>query len=440
MFTIYNATFVTMDDSQPHIVDGAMVVDQGTIIEIGRSDEIQKQGELIDMQGKLVMPGLINTHTHTHSSIFRNLGDDRKLMDWLENAMWPMEKVLTEEIAYDATSLSCLEFIRGGITTYADQFYFANEIAYAAQDSGLRCFLAATVFENGCAETSNTLERAVNFIEKWSGREKDTLVYPCIGPHAPYSVSEEQFHDIVEIAKEYKLLIHIHISETADENRSIQEKYQVNPTQWLDSLGVLEQRVLAAHSIHLSEQDLEIYQRNQVAVSYNPVSNLKLVSGDMPIEKMLERDILVSIGTDGAQSNNSMDLLQDIKIGTLIQKQKMNSATFLKAKECVKMMTINGAKALGMENEIGSLEVGKKADFIAFDIKSVRMVPLHRDNLENLYATIVYSATGADVADTVVNGRWLMKNKEVLSMNEVDILARGQKASEYLVQESKKYL
>ncbi len=440
MYTIYNATFVTMDNSQPHIVDGAMVVDQGVIIEIGSSQEIEKQGELIDMQGKLVIPGLINTHTHTHSSIFRNLGDDMKLMDWLQNAMWPMEKALTEELAYDATSLSCLEFIRSGITTYADQFYFANEIAYAAQDSGLRCFLAATIFENGCAEGDDTLGRAINFVEKWSGREKDTLVYPCLGPHAPYSVSEEQFRKIVEIAEKNNLLIHTHISETTDENNTIQEKYHMTPTQWLESLGVFSQRVLAAHSIHLSEEDLEIYKRNEVAVSYNPVSNLKLVSGDMPIEKMLERDILVSIGTDGAQSNNSMDLLQDIKFGTLIQKQKLNSATFLNAEECVKMMTINGAKALGMENEIGSLEVGKKADFIAFDTKSIRMVPLHKDNLTNLYATIVYSATGADVSDTVVNGKWLMKNKEVISMNEIDVLTRGQKGSEYLVQESKKYL
>lgn len=438
MFTIYNATILTMNSDQTYYQDGAMTIENGIITQIGDTKNIEIKGEAIDMKGKIVMPGLINTHTHSHSSIFRNLGDDMKLMDWLNFAMWPMEKALTADIAKDATALSCLEYLKNGITTYADQFYYANDIVYPAMESGLRCFLSATVFENPCAETDDTMAKAEEFIEKWIGREEETLIYPCFGPHAPYSVSAELYQRITEIALKHDVIVHTHISETEDENNMIKEKYGYSPTKWLDSIGVFKAKVIAAHSIHLSDEDIEIYRKNNVSVTYNPVSNLKLVSGNMPIEKM--DGITVSIGTDGAQSNNSMDLLQDIKIGTLIQKLKLSDATFLDAEKCMKMLTIDGAKALHMQDKIGSLEIGKYADFISLDTTSINLTPLHKDNLKNIYATIIYSALGTDVSDSVVNGKFVMRSKEVLSMDENDVLLRGQKASEYLVKESKKYL
>lgn len=428
-YTIYNATIVTIDLENTIYINGAMRIKNGIIEEIGNKLEVNFKGELIDMNGKIIMPGLINAHTHTHSPLFKNILDDMKLMQWLKEGLWPLERKITSQNAKNATECSCLEFIKNGITTYADQFFYADDIATVAQKSGLRCFLAATVLSDGCAESKNTVDTAENFIKKWIGKEDETLVYPCIGPHAPYSVTQSDWEKVVELAKKYNIIIHTHISETKDENEQIKNKYNLTPTQWLNTMNVFSQKVLAAHSIHLTEEDIKIYRDNNVSAVYNPVSNLKLTSGLMPIEKLFANGINVAIGTDGSQSNNSLDLLQDMKIGSLIQKQKLEDATFLDATQSVKMMTINGAKALGMEKQIGSLEVGKKADFISFNPNSINFKPIDFSNYKNIYSAIIYTAIGSDVEDTVVNGKWLMKNKNVLSLNEKEVLTKIQKDS-----------
>lgn len=432
LYTITNCTILTMNEQDDYYTDGTMIIEDGKIRAIGSRKDITPQGEVVDMGKRLVLPGLINTHTHSHSSIFRSLGDDIELMDWLHHAMWPTERHMNHEIAYAAARMSCLEYMRGGITTYADQFYFAEDVARAAMESGLRCFLAPSVFTNGTAETSDTFVAAESFIRSWIGKEQETHIYPCIGPHAPYSVDEDLFRKVNRLAEEYDLLIHIHISETRDENRQIMEQHGMTPTGWLHSMGVLDHKVLAAHSIHLSGQDMELYARHQVHASYNPVSNLKLVSGIMPMKEMKEAGIQISIGTDGSNSNNSMDLLRDLKTGTLIQKMKYEDATFLPAREALRMATIEGAKALYMEQETGSLEPGKRADIISLDTESPRMCPLYTKTAEQIYATVVYSACGADVKDTIVDGRWIMKDGSVLTFDEKDVRERAQEAGEYL--------
>lgn len=434
--TLKNCTILTMDGRDRHYADGRITIKDRIITAVGEAASVPEEGEAVDMKGRLVMPGLINTHTHSHSSIFRNTADDLSLMDWLKTAMWPMEKHLSPERAYAAARLSCLEYIRSGITCYADQFYFSKTVAEAAMTSGLRTFLAATVFTDPSPETADTLAAAADFAEKYHGRQDETLVYPCIGPHAPYSVEARLWKACVELSKQYNLLIHTHISETLDENRQIMEQTGMSPTRWLDSMGVLERPVLAAHSIHLDDSDLDLYARHNVAVSYNPVSNLKLVSGIMPMKRLLQKGILITLGTDGAQSNNSMDLLRDLRTGLLIQKQENGDASFLKARAALRMATIDGAKALGMDSQIGSLEVGKKADLIAFDTTSPRLCPLHRHSVKNLYAAMCYSACGADVADSMVNGRWLMRDRSVLSLNAAEVCRDAQEASEYLVEHS----
>jgi 5-methylthioadenosine/S-adenosylhomocysteine deaminase len=379
------------------------------------------------------MPGLVNTHTHSHSSVFRGLGDDLPLMDWLQKAMWPLEKFLTRDGMYYAALLSCLEFIHSGITTYADQIYFADTAARAARQSGLRCFLAATVFQGPSPETEDTLRAARAFIEQWRGRETETLIYPGIGPHAPYSVGEDLFRQVMDLAGTFNLLIHTHISETADENDIVIKKTGLSPVRWLESLGFFEFPVLAAHSIHLDETDLSVYERYGVTVSYNPVSNLKLVSGIMPLAAMRRRGITVGIGTDGAQSNNSLDLLRDLRTGVLIQKQKNEDAAFFNAREAVRMATIEGARALRIDAEIGSLETGKKADIIFFDPLSPHLMPIHASRSENLYSTVCYAATGGDVRDVMVEGRWVMRNYRALTLCEEEIRAEAQRVSEYLI-------
>lgn len=426
-YTIYNATIITIDSENNFFINGAMVVKDGIIVDIGNEKDIQFRGKKINMKGKIVMPGLINAHTHTHSPMFKNILDDMKLMDWLKNGLWPLEKKIKAEDAKVATECSCLEFIKNGITTYADQFFFANDIAEVANKSGLRCFLAATVLTDGDSETKDTIKASEKFIKKW--QQKQSLIYPCIGPHAPYSVSEEDWKRVIEISKKYNVLIHTHISETEDENEQIKKQYNCTPTEWLEKLGVFKQKVLAAHSIHLNDEDIKIYKENNVAAVYNPVSNLKLVSGIMPLEKFFAEGIIVALGTDGAQSNNSMDLLQDIKIGSLIQKQRLNDATFFKSSKAIKMLTIEGAKALGIDNKVGSLEVGKDADFISFNSESINIIPINKKDLKNIYSTIIYSAIGSDVEDTVVNGKWLMKDRKVLSLNEREVLKYIQNTS-----------
>lgn len=447
-FAIKNCTILTIDDQDSLYEHGAMMVENGRIRWIGPESEVErvldhetecrmKNGAnpdiaVLDLKGNLVMPGLVNTHTHTHSSVFRNFGDDMELMDWLNHAMWPAEKHMNPEIAYNATRMTCLEFIRSGITTYADQFYFAEDVARAASESGLNCYLAASVFDWSTAEGGNSFERAADFVKRWSGRQEETGVTPCIGPHAPYSVNGELFQRVVELADTYDLLIHTHISETADENAQIMERYGMSPVKWLESLGVYEQKVLAAHCIHLSEEDMDIFMKYGVHVSYNPVSNLKLVSGIMPMKAMRERGIGISIGTDGAQSNNSLDLLRDLRTGSLIQKMELHDAKFLPAREAIRMATVEGAKALGCEMDRGSLEVGKRADFIVLDTKSPRLVPLMRDRADKLYAALVYSAEGADVDSVCVNGAWIMRERRVISMDAQDVMERAQASSRYL--------
>lgn len=434
--TLDNCTLLTVDAADHFYPAGRLVVEGKRIAALGHACEVRPQGEVLDMGGALVLPGLINTHTHSHSTLFRGQADDVPLMEWLQKAMWPMEAHLNAERARAATLLSCTEYIRGGITTYADQFYFADTVAKAARESGLRCFLAATVFEKPSPETADTLGAATAFIEKWRGGEEDTRVYPCIGPHAPYSVSEEQFRRVVKLSEKHDLLIHTHISETLDENRQMKEKTGKSPTAWLHSLGVLDRPVLAAHSIHLDENDLDLYAKHGVHVSYNPVSNMKLASGVMPLAEMRKRGIGVSLGTDGAQSNNTLDLLRDLRTGVLLQKLHCMDAAAMTARQGVRMATIEGARALRMDDEIGSLEVGKRADVAVLDGGSVRLAPLHRHSLSNLYAAVCYAACGADVTDVMVDGRFVMRGRHICTLDEEAVRLAAQAASEYLVRQA----
>lgn len=432
--TLTNCTVLTVNENDDFYERGRIVIEGNRIVEIGSEETVELQGDVVDLQGRLVMPGLINTHTHSYSSALRNAADDLRLMEWLQTAIWPMEARLSQERSLAASTMSCLEFVQSGVTTYVDMFYYADTTAQAARRSGLRCFLAAAVFSNPTPDTDDSAAAAEVLIQAYRGREEETLLYPCIGPHAPYTVTEETWKRCMEIADKYQVLLHTHLSETEDENRQIFEKTGMSPTEWLESMGVFDRPVLTAHSVHLSEKDLEIYAKHRVAVSYNPVSNLKLVSGFMPLKAMRERGIVVSLGTDGAQSNNSMDLLRDLKTGVLIQKQINNDPAFFPARDAVRMVTIEGAKAIGMEEKIGSLECGKYADLIALDCTSPRLTPLHRRSLKNLYATISYSACGADVADSMVNGRWVMRNREVLSMDAEAVRREVQAASAYMTE------
>lgn len=434
--TLLNSAILTMDARDTWYPRGYLVIEGNRIAEIGEGSCPRPRGVVYDLDGKLVLPGLINTHTHTPSPLFRGMADDLMLMDWLQKVIWPAERHLTAEAVYWGTSLSCLEFVENGITTIADQYFFADAVAEAIKSSGLRGALAATVFSHPSPETDQTLRAAVDFVSRYRGREDETHIYPCFGPHAPYSCNEETLREVAALAEQYGVLVHIHISETREENERIRASTGLSPTRFLEQTGLLDQRVLAAHCIHLDEDDLDIFQEKRVGVSYNPVSNLKLVSGIMPLKRLWEHQVHVGLGTDGAQSNNSLDLLRDLKTGVLLQKQQEEDPTFCTAREAVRMLTIEGAEALGMADRIGSLEVGKLADLTVLDLEGSNLQPVYPHVLSNLYSHVVYSAMGSNVSHVMVDGEFLLYNRRLMRVNRKEILDHVKKLAGELLQKA----
>ncbi len=431
--TLRGATIVTLDDADSFYPVGSIVVKGGRISRVGSADSVDPEGLVIDMSGKILMPGLINAHIHSVSPLFRSMADDLRLMDWLKKVIWPAEKHLTEEAAYWGASLSFLELAESGVTTCADQYFFSRAVGRAAEQSGLRCFMAPTIFSGSTPESDKPFDKAREFIELYRDREESTRVYPCLGPHAPYSCTRDDLVQAAAIARQYGVLVHIHLSETEEENTDIRKQTGMSPAAYLESVGLFDGPALAAHCVHLDTADMKILRTHGVGVAYNPVSNLKLVSGTMPLAGLLEQGISVGIGTDGAQSNNSLDLLGDLKTGSLIQKQLAGDAAFFPARDALRMATIEGAKALRMEAEIGSLEIGKRADIITLDLTRSAMVPLHLTSRSNVYSMIVYSATGADVSDVLVDGEWLVRERKTLKVDRAAIRAEATEGARRLM-------
>jgi len=301
----------------------------------------------------------------------------------------------------------------------------------------LRTFICSTIFTKGSRESKDTLGVAANFVEKYKGRSEETRIYPAYGPHAIYTCSQETLREVAELAKRDHVLIHTHISETSGEQKVCFERLGMTPSQAMKDVGIFENHVLAAHCIYLSEEDREIFRENHAAISYNPVSNLKLCSGILPLEKMLNNDICVSIGTDGPQSNNSLDLLRDLKIGSLIQKNELKNPRFLPAEKALRMATIDGAKALGMEKEIGSLEAGKRADIITLDTNRAVMIPLLDEKPTSLYSQVVYAASGSNVCDVFVDGECLMKNRQELRVDRQYISKTAQEIAKSSIKKNR---
>lgn len=436
VITLIHGHILTMDSQSNYYSDGMIVIRNKRIDYVGPFDPMKVSGNVFDAADKLILPGLINTHAHSGSALFRSLADDLFLMDWLENYMWPAERFQTKESAYIAAALTHLEFLQNGITTNADMWYFPESVAQAVLESGLRTFICSTIFTKGSPESKDTLRVAADFVEKYKGRSEETRIYPAYGPHAIYTCSQETLREVAELAKRDHVLIHTHISETSGEQKACLERLGMTPSQAMKDVGIFENHVLAAHCIYLSEEDCEIFQENRAAISYNPVSNLKLCSGILPLEKMLNDGICVSIGTDGPQSNNSLDLLRDLKMGSLIQKNELKNPRFLPAEKALRMATIDGAKALGMEKEIGSLEVGKRADIITLDTNRAVMIPLLDEKPASLYSQVVYAASGSNVCDVFVDGECLMKNRQELRVDRQYISKKAQEIARNSIQKN----
>ncbi|MCD6469233.1 amidohydrolase [Candidatus Bathyarchaeota archaeon] len=419
---IRKCTLLTMSDKGV-IRQGLIAIKDGSIIYVGREVKAPsfEADKIIDGSGKIAMPGLINCHTHAAMSLFRSIAEDKELSVWLREVIWPLESKLKPEDVYYGTLLSCVEMIRSGTTCFSDMYFHEDMVAKAVIESGLRCVLSPGIIEAGQKILGRILLReAVKIAKKYRG-DSYGRISVMLGPHALYSCSPQLLRRVSEEAKALNIGVHIHLAESEDDSANIKNLYGKSEVELLNDIGLLRPNLLAAHCIHLSDQDVMLMAKRDVKVVYNPVSNMKLASGIPKIKDLLDAGLTVSLGTDGPASNNSLDMFDTMKFATLLQKAKYRDPRVLPAKKVIEMATIDGARALGLSDFIGSLEVNKRADIILIDVEKPHLTPMH-----DIYATLVYSARGSDVDTVIVDGKVLMENRNVNTLNEHEIIKKAE--------------
>ena len=402
----------------------SLLIKDDLIAEI--SDEIDDSNadKIIDAEGKILLPGLINTHTHLSMTLFRGLADDLSLDSWLNDHIWPMEANLNGDYCYIGALLGAVELIKSGTTTFSDMYFYMEDVARAVDDAGIRAVLSYGMIDFGDAERREAeIKENMALYDACNGMA-DGRIKVFFGPHSPYTASEELLVKVRELADEHNIGIHIHVSETQKEINDSLDERGIRPFEYLEKIGFLGPDVVAAHCVWLSDEEIEIIKKHGVKVSHNPCSNMKLASGVAPVSKLIENDICVSIGTDGASSNNNLDLIEELKTASLLQKVSTLDPKVLTSDEAIEMATIKGAEALGLGDEIGSIEVGKKADIILIDTNSANMVP----DSSSLSSNVIYSANGSNVDTTICNGKILMENKKLTTLDEDEIYAKAKQA------------
>ncbi len=414
---IRGGTVVTMDGASRVIENGAVAVRGERIVAIGTATEVARKytsARLINATGKVVMPGLINTHTHVPMVLFRGIADDLILSEWLTKYIFPAEaKNVDEEFVRWGTRLGCLEMIRGGTTTYVDMYYFEDAVAEETVKAGMRGVLGETVIDFPVPD-NKTWDAAMNyaekFIKKWKGH---SLITPAIAPHAPYTVSTEHLKQTNALSEKYGVPLVIHVAEAPTETEDIKKRYNATPAGYLESIGLLSNRVIAAHSVWLNDEDIKTFAAREVGVGHCPQSNTKLASGVARVPEMLKAGVNVGLGTDGAASNNDVSMWEEIDTAAKLHKLYANNPTVVNAREALEMATIRGARAIHLEKEIGSLEAGKRADLIIVDINSVHQTPMY-----NIYSQLVYATKASDVESVMINGKVVMTGRRVLTIDE----------------------
>ncbi|MET1174710.1 amidohydrolase [Paenibacillus amylolyticus] len=411
---IQQATILTMKDADAPFT-GDIRVEGDRITQIADHIVPHPQDEIIDGRNKVAMPGLINAHQHTPMSLLRGFSDDLKLMDWLERKMLPAEARMNPEDIYWGAKLSIAEMIRSGTTAFADMYIHMNEIAEAVKQTGMRASLTrGMVFMED--DGGRRLQEAIDLVQRWSGAA-DGRITTMYGPHSPYTCPMEPLREVIALAVKEDIPLHIHLAETKEEVVKIRERYGMTPTEYLEEAGMLEQaHVLLAHGVHLNRRDIGRLKGIRGGVAHNPVSNLKLGCGIAPITEMLAQGINVGIGTDGAGSATTVDMFEEIKAATWLQKLDYGDPTRLPAKDVLSMATRGSASLLGLQDEVGMLELGCKADLILIDLAKPHLQPVHE--VESLLA---YSVNGADVDTTIVNGQILMRGRKLLTIDEDEL-------------------
>jgi 5-methylthioadenosine/S-adenosylhomocysteine deaminase len=413
---------VTMDGGRHVLSPGAVAVDGTDIVAVGTPEDVSRRftaAETIDASGQVVLPGLVNTHTHAAMVMYRGLADDLALMDWLQKYIFPAEaKTVSPEMVRIGTRLAALEMIQSGTTTFADMYYFEEEVGRVAKAAGLRGVLGETIIGFPVADArtpAEALARTEAFIREFAG---DELITAAPAPHSTYTVDEPSLRAVRALADRYKVPILIHVAETEDEVRIIEQRHHMTPVGWLASIGFLGPNVLMAHGVWLTGDDIATLRRTGTSVSHNPESNMKLASGIAPVPQLLAAGVTVGLGTDGAASNNDLDMFGAMRQAAFLHKVATRNPQAIPASVALEMATIDGARALGLERKVGSLEVGKRADLITVSMAGARETPMY-----NPVSHLVYVSRGADVRTTIVNGRVLMRDREMRTLDERVVLA-----------------
>lgn len=424
---ITGGAVVTMDGERKVFDNGFVAIRGERIVEVGDAAQLASKGyrakQIINAQGKVVLPGLINTHTHIPMVLFRGIADDLNLQDWLNKYIFPAEaKNVTREFVVAGTRLGLAEMIRGGTTTYADMYYFEDAIAEETKKAGVRGVLGETVIDFPVPDNKTwpeAMSYTEKFIQRWKG---DSLITAAIAPHAPYTVNTQHLNEVRALAEKLDSPIIIHLAEAPTETEFMVRTYNSRPAAYLEKINFLSPRVLAAHVVHVNDEEIAILKQREVGVGHCPQSNMKLASGTAPIPAMLKAGVRVGLGTDGAASNHDLSMWEEIDTAAKLHKLIANDPTVVPAMQALEMATIGGARAIHQEKEIGSLEAGKRADVILVDLSAPHLVPLY-----NFYSHLVYAAKASDVSDTIVNGRVLMRNRRLLTINEEAVKTAARK-------------
>jgi 5-methylthioadenosine/S-adenosylhomocysteine deaminase len=421
---VLNGTLVTMDKERHVIQDAGVAVKQGRIVAVGSSADILSMysaPERVDASGKLIIPGLINGHTHVPMTLFRGLADDLDLQEWLTKYIFPAEaKNVTEEFVRAGTRLGLAEMIRGGTTTYCDMYYFEDAIADETSKAGVRGVLGETVIDFPVADNKTNAEAMAyveRYVQKWKGND---LIVPAVAPHAPYTVSEEHLKAIRAFSDRTGAPIVTHISETKREVDDSLKAKGASPVDYLSRIGFLKDRVIAAHMVWPNDGEIGILKKAGVGVVHNPQSNMKLASGVAPVPKMIAEGLRVGLGTDGAASNNDLSMWEEMDTAAKLHKLISGDPKGMTAEQAFELATIGGAGALHMEKEIGSIEKGKRADLVLVNRDALNQIPLY-----NVYSDLVYATKASDVETVIINGRVVMRDRRLLTLNEAAIKAEA---------------
>lgn len=424
-YLLTNAIVLTMDEQLSQFEPGAVAIQGDKILKVGNELDLKKEyepKETVDCRGSVVMPGLINAHTHVPMTMLRGLADDLRLDVWLLGYMMPVEReFVSPDFVRLGTKLACTELIRSGVTCFADMYYFEEDVAKVTAEAGLRALCSQTVLKFPSPDAQSyeeSLAAAREFISRWKGHP---LIMPSVAPHAPYTCTEEILRACAALAVEFDVPLHTHIAETAQEVENNRKDHGMPVVPWVKKQDIFDAKVLAAHCVHIDDGEIFTLLHHHAGVAHNPSSNLKLASGFAPITRMIELGLNVGIGTDGPASNNDLDMFEEVRLAAFVAKAHTGDPTAVPATTALSMATRLGANALHLGEITGSLEPGKRADLIFVEVNPLHNTPRFKRDLNGIYAQLVYAGKASDVTDVMVNGQWLMRDRQLMTLKTDEI-------------------